>query len=204
LCEHLNGVDFFFILLRNILLKTTIMKMKLFFAVAGLLALSSATFAQKAYQEGSNVINAGIGLGATYWGSGYSNGVSLVGSYEHGVTDNISVGGILGYSHSSFSGTSSGVPFNYSATGILIGARGSYHFLTTDQIDPYAGADLGYVIVSSSSSNNNVTYNSAKGSGLGFGIHGGVRYYFNPGLGVFGELGIGSFYILALGVSFKF
>ncbi len=179
------------------------MKTKLFLAVAFLLALSSATFAQKAYQEGSNVINAGIGLGATYWGSGYSNGVSLVGSYEHGVTDNISVGGLLGYSHSSVSGTSSGTPFNYSATGILIGARGSYHFLTTDQIDPYAGADLGYVIVSSSSSNSNVNYN-IKGSGLGFGIHGGVRYYFNPGIGAFAELGIGSLYILALGVSFKF
>ncbi|HSZ85719.1 MAG TPA: outer membrane beta-barrel protein [Puia sp.] len=180
------------------------MKKKVSLFVAALFLLSTTTFAQKAYQQGSNVINAGIGLGATYWGSGYSNGVSLVGSYEHGVTDNISVGGILGYSHSSFSGTSNGVPFDYSATGILIGARGSYHFLTTDQIDPYAGADLGYIVVSSSNSNNNVTYSSAKGSGLGFGIHGGVRYYFNPGIGAFAELGIGSFYILALGVSFKF
>src|SRR5271170_3541730 len=103
------------------------MKTKLFLAIAVLLALSSATFAQKAYQEGSNVINAGIGLGATYWGSGYSNGVSLVGTYEHGVTDNISVGGILGYSGSSYSGTySSGgnvYSFKDKATGILIGAR---------------------------------------------------------------------------------
>ena len=96
------------------------------------------------------------------------------------------------------SGTSSGVPFSYSATGILIGARGSYHFLTSEQLDPYAGADLGYVVVSSSSSNNNVVYNNSKGSGLGFGIHGGVRYYFSPGLGAFAELGIGSFYILGL------
>ena len=180
------------------------MNKKLILVFVALIGLSSLTFAQKAYQEGSNVINAGIGLGATYWGSGYSNGVSLVGTYEHGVTDNISVGGTLGYSHSSFSGTSNGVPFSYGATGILIGARGSYHFLTTDQIDPYAGADLGYVIVSSSSSSGNVVYSGGKASGLGFGIHGGVRYYFNPGIGAFAELGIGSLYILALGVSFKF
>src|SRR5271170_1668153 len=148
------------------------MKTKLFLAIAVLLALSSATFAQKAYEEGSNVINAGIGLGATYWGSGYSNGVSLVGSYEHGVTDNISVGGILGYSHSSYSGNSGTYTFSSSATGILIGARGSYHFLTTDQIDPYAGADLGYVVTSYSSSTNapgGGSFGGSKGSGLGFG-----------------------------------
>ena|ERR1700683_1287913 len=180
------------------------MNKRMFLLVAAFILMSTGIYAQKAYEEGSNVINAGIGLGATYWGSGYSNGVSLVGSYEHGVTSNISVGGILGYSHSSFSGTSNGVPFSSSATGILIGARGSYHFLTTDQIDPYAGADLGYVVVSTSNSSGNVVYGNSKGSGLGFGLHGGVRYYFNPGIGAFAELGIGSFYILALGVSFKF
>jgi hypothetical protein len=182
------------------------MKKKVSLFVAALFLLSTITFAQKAYQEGSNVINAGIGLGATYWGSGYSNGVSLVGSYEHGVTDNISVGGILGYSHSSYSGNSGTYTFTSSATGLLVGVRGSYHFLTTDVLDPYAGADLGYVIVSSSYSDNagNVGGSGVKGSGLGFGIHGGVRYYFNPGIGAFAELGIGSFYILALGVSFKF
>ncbi|HEX4373930.1 MAG TPA: hypothetical protein VHZ50_11565, partial [Puia sp.] len=115
------------------------MKKKASLFAAALVLFSTITFGQ-AYQEGSNIINAGIGLGGTYWGSGYSNGVSLVGSYEHGVTSNISVGGILGYSHSSFSGTANGVPFKYSSTGVLIGARGSYHFLTTEQIDPYAGA----------------------------------------------------------------
>ena len=77
------------------------MKKKVFLFVASLFLLSAITFGQ-AYQQGSNLINAGIGLGGTYWGSAYSNGVSLVGSYEHGVTSNISVGGILGYSHSSF------------------------------------------------------------------------------------------------------
>jgi hypothetical protein len=187
------------------------MKKKSFLVFVVLIGLSSLTFAQKAYQEGSNVINAGIGLGATYWGSGYSNGVSLVGSFEHGVTNNISVGGILGYSGSSYSGsyTNGGNVYSFKdkATGVLIGVRGSYHFLTTDQIDPYAGADLGYVITSYSSSTNapgGGSFGGSKGSGLGFGIHGGVRYYFNPGIGAFAELGIGSLYILALGVSLKF
>src|SRR5580704_9092383 len=116
------------------------MKKKSFLVFVVLIGLSSLTFAQKAYQEGSNVINAGIGLGATYWGSGYSNGVSLVGSFEHGITENISAGGILGYSHSSYSGNNGTYSFSSSATGILIGARGSYHFLTSDKLDPYAGA----------------------------------------------------------------
>jgi hypothetical protein len=179
------------------------MKKKVSLFVAALFLLSTITFGQ-AYQQGSNIINAGIGLGATYWGSGYSNGVSLVGSYEHGVTSNISVGGILGYSSSSASFSNGSTLYKFSSTGILIGARGSYHFLTTDVLDPYAGADLGYIVVSNSSNNSAGGFSGGKSGGLGFGIHGGVRYYFSPGLGAFAELGIGSFYILGLGVSFKF
>src|SRR5580658_2217452 len=148
------------------------MKKKLSLVVATILLLSTTTFAQKAYEEGSNVVNLGLGLGATYWGSGFP--ISIGGSFEHGVTDNISVGGTLGYSTTKINDVD-GYYVRYS--GILIGARGSYHFLTTDKMDPYAGADLGYVIVSESNNFPNGYTSGFKASGLGFGIHGGIRYY---------------------------
>jgi len=165
------------------------MNKKIFFFIGGLFVLSISSFAQKSFQEGTNVINAGIGVGGLQWG-----GVSFGASYEHGVTDNISVGGNLGYSGFS--------DYDYSYTAILIGARGSYHFLTTDNIDPYAGADLGYVVLSHSGFNGNYPVHSY--SNLAFGIHGGVRYYLSPGVGVYGEIGIASFAVLGLGVCFKF
>lgn len=175
------------------------MKTKLFLAVAFLLALSSATFAQKAYQEGSNVINAGIDLGDTYYGWGYSS-IAISGSFEHGITDNISAGGILGYGTSTYNAPDYSVKY----TNVLIGARGSYHFLTTDVWDPYAGADLGYVTLSHSYSGSIDPGYGYVGSGLKLWLHGGARYYFSPGVGAFGELKIGSSIILGLGVSFKF
>ena len=162
---------------------------KLFLFVSCFCALGTSAFAQKSFQEGTNVVNAGIGVGGLLWG-----GVSFGASYEHGVTDNISVGGNLGYS--SFS------DYDYNYSAILIGFRASYHFLTTDKMDPYAGADLGYIVLSHSGFNDNYGVHSY--SNVAFGIHGGLRYYLSPNVGVYGEIGIASFAVLGLGVCFKF
>lgn len=164
------------------------------------MACSLTTTAQKAYEMGSNVIDAGLGFGGLYWGSGYGFPIGLKVSYEHGITDNISVGGEVGYQ---------GAKYNYPGgyvnyTGVLIAVKGSYHFLTSDKLDPYAGLDLGYVTVSASNHNNSGSYNfAAKAGGLGWGIHVGARYYFSPKIGAFAELGANSFSVLGLGVSFK-
>ncbi|MFI5186687.1 MAG: hypothetical protein ACHQF0_08190, partial [Chitinophagales bacterium] len=69
------------------------MKKRSFLMIAVLLTFLSVTFAQKAFEIGSNVINAGIGVGGLVW-----KGVSFGASYERGITDNFGAGGHLGYS----------------------------------------------------------------------------------------------------------
>ncbi|HLX92469.1 MAG TPA: outer membrane beta-barrel protein [Puia sp.] len=165
------------------------MNKNLLLFVATIFILSSSAFAQNSFHEGTNAVNLGLGVGGTVWG-----GVSIGGSYEYGVTDNIGVGGNLAYS--SFS------DYDYHYSAVLIGARGSYHFLTTDKMDPYAGADLGYIVLSHSGFNDN--YRPHSYSAIAFGIHGGIKYYLSPNVGVFGEIGIASFSILGVGVCFKF
>jgi Outer membrane protein beta-barrel domain len=180
--------------------KINIMKRKLIMIIAFVMAFSFSAFSQKAYEMGSNVINAGIGLGGLYWGSGYGFPVGLGASFEHGVTDNISVGGEIGYQGVKYSYTGYYVKY----TGLLFALKGSYHFLTSDKLDPYAGLDLGYVSVSESSNDFPSGYPvSFKAGGLAWGIHVGARYFFNPNIGAYAELGANSFSVLGLGVCFK-
>ncbi|MFI5186175.1 MAG: outer membrane beta-barrel protein, partial [Chitinophagales bacterium] len=136
---------------------------------------------------GSNVINAGIGVGGLVW-----KGVSFGASYERGITDNFGAGGHLGYSQYSKNG--------YKYTAIIIGAKGSYHFLRTDKMDPYAGAELGYISISHTGSSESKPHSYTP---VGVGLYGGIRYYLNPGIGVYGELRISTFAIVGLGVCFK-
>ncbi|MDE3213821.1 MAG: porin family protein [Bacteroidota bacterium] len=176
------------------------MKSKLILIISFVMACSVNATAQKAYENGSNVIDAGVGLGGLYWGSGYGFPIGLGVSYEHGVTDKISVGGEIGYQ---------GARYNYSGghvnyTGLLFAVKGSYHFATSDKLDPYAGLDLGYVNVSATDHNTSgFSGFTAKAGGLGWGIHVGARYYFQPNIGVYAELGANSFSVLGLGVCFK-
>ncbi len=176
--------------------------MKKVFALFAFTLLVIVTKAQDAaaYSKGSSMLNVGVGIGTLYWGSGFSNdiGVNPTASYEYGATDKISVGGEVSYS---------GVKFNYGDgtikySGTLIGARGSYHFATSEKLDPYFGLVLGYVTVSVKDKGGFA--GSAKASGLGWGAHLGARYYFSDNVGVHAELGYSGFSILTAGVSFKF
>jgi len=164
------------------------MKTKSLLVAGGLLMLSSVMFAQKTFQNGSNIISGGIGVGGLKW-----KGVSFGVSYERGVTDNIGVGLHLGYSEYSKNG------YTYKAT--ITGAKGSYHFLTTDRMDPYAGGELGYVSISRSGFNETIPYHSYPHVGLG--LYGGIRYYLTPGIGVYGELRLSTFAVVCAGVSLK-
>ncbi len=174
------------------------------------MAMGFASFAQDktSFEKGTNVINAGIGVGDVYWGAGYGTSglpVSLNASFEHGITDKLGIGYIgvgaqFGYASQKY--------YDYwRTTGILIAARGSYHFAIPsaigEKLDPYAGLMLGYVVTS-------VTYDDgyssggAKAGGVVVGFYAGAHYHFNDHVGVYAELGYTSFSILGLGVSFRF
>jgi len=70
-----------------------------------------------------------------------------------------------------------------------------------NNIDLYGGASLGYVIVSVS---DNQGYSGSAASAAGFGLFGGIRYYFQQNIGVYGELGYQSLSVINAGITFKF
>ncbi len=189
--------------------------MKKLFVSAFILFSTYSSFAQKSevFEKGTNVINAGIGLGDVYWGTGYSNSgfpISFNASFDHGITEKlgigyIGVGGTVGYSSSTYKAGG----YKWTNTGILIGARATYHFALAGEIgeklDPYAGALLGYVITSSSdNAPSGYGYTYSKASAVAAGAFAGAHYYFTPNFGAYAEVGYNIISILNTGLTFKF
>ena len=160
-------------------------------------ASAQSSTSQSAFKQGDKIFSAGLGLGSPYWGGGLSSSlISPTVALEVGVSDEISIGGSLAYSSSKLS------YYDWKYHAYFIGGRGAYHFdISKENIDLYAGAGVGYVIVTVGSK----TYGGAAiGSGVGYTAFGGGRYYFGQKAAVYAELGYGSFSILNAGVSFKF
>ncbi len=163
----------------------------------------SNTFAQAPYQKGDKIGQVGIGYGfAGIYGTASVPPISV--GFQYGIEDKISIGGLVGYTSSTYDyGTWYGTDYSWTYTYIIIGARGEYHFLeNSNNMDGYAGATLGYAIASVSTPSGFTGYYSAGTSYMVFGAHLGLRYYFNPNIAVFGEVGYGVGYITA-GVAFK-
>jgi hypothetical protein len=180
--------------------------MKKFFSVFLLIVLfTSLSFAQ-GYRQGINNLNIGIGAGLIgIYGDPDFPPISV--GYQVGFHDKFSIGGIIGYSQSSYnfgSGWWLGTgDWTWSYRYIFIGARGEYHFLEpTNEFDAYGGLTLGYNIVSVSEPSGFQGNYTAEGSYALYGFHVGGRYLFTPNIGVFAELGYGIGYI-TVGVNFR-
>jgi hypothetical protein len=149
--------------------------------------LTMPTYAQT--KKGEAVIQAGIGLG--YPGLYGSSGMPpIFASLDYCIEPKFTVGGIVGYTTSSYGEAD----YKWTFTYIIIGARGAYHFLENQKnLDAYAGLTLGYNIVSNSFSGpGGAAYHgfySAGGSYMHFGVFVGGRYYFTPRLAAVAELG---------------
>ncbi len=122
--------------------------------------------------------------------------------YEHGISQNVGIGGIIRYWGKSYS--SAGYDVTWSV--IMPQFQGAYHFLPGDQLDPYAGGRLGWAIYSWDSD-----FGSASDSGgLFLTAYGGLRYFFSPSISgngtlefrVAGDDYFGSAIQLSLGVDF--
>lgn len=169
---------------------------KLVLIVIGLVSLASYE-ASAQFAKGDNLINLGIGVN-----SYYSGGIPIGVSYEHGITEDISIGAGVDFLSYRYGPNRSGFSAIYS------GFRGSYHFNNlikhnVEELDLYAGATLGYR--SFSWRDDSIPgLGNAYGSGLFLGAHVGARYYFKPTIGAFLELGAGGSGNARLGVAFKF
>jgi len=172
-------------------------KIVLSLAVA-FMAFSFANAQTTPYEQGSNVLQVGLGLGG-----GFSTGTITMPPiqvrYDYGISDKISIGGVVGFAGSKYNwGAGNDIKYSY----LLVAARGNYHFdVNVDKLDLYAGLTLGY---------NSVTVKdkgafggSVKGSGGLFGLQAGANYYLKDNLAIWADLGYGLGY-LNLGVAFKF
>lgn len=171
------------------------------FFLAGNIFAQDKTLGSAPFHKGALIGQVGIGFGlAGIYGT--TSVPPITAGLQYGIEDKISVGGLVGFSTSSYEFWSG---FSGTYTYFLIGARGEYHFLeNSDNMDAYAGLTLGYNVVSwSASGNAGNVYNWTAGDSYAvFGFHGGLRYWFNPNIGVFGELGYGLGF-LTFGASFK-
>ena len=163
------------------------------------------------FDKGDIVINAGIGLGSTLHplGSHYKTTIPPIfisGDYclmEDLGPGNLGVGGYFGFS---------GYKYDYNLhdwyvkyTDLIIGARGTYHFVDlVDRLDLYGGVLIGAEIVTHKYSDEELEdYYSANASGAAFSIFAGARYYFTDNFAAMAELGYGIAW-LSIGVSLKF
>ncbi len=167
-------------------------------------SLVAQTTEDAAFGLGTKVVNIHLGLGSTLYSAGFKGTFPPIAiSYEQGIADGKwGVGGYISRTGSKWGDGEDWWKYSYTT----IGARGAYHFYTTDKLDTYGGLMLGYNIVSSKwsgSSDDGYRNFKASSSGVGYAIFVGGRYYFSDNIGVSAELGYG-IAVLSLGASIKF
>jgi hypothetical protein len=193
------------------------MKKSAFFGVALMVIsiFSAVRVHAQAFEAGTNIVSAGIGLGSAL-ANGYTYGTQSPGfslGYDRGIWEAgpgvISLGAYLGFKTFKDDYADAGFVSSAKWTYTIVGVRGAYHFtgLNIQNLDLYAGVMIAYDNLNYSYSNNQGgSYNTNVGSynsGLGISVFAGARYYFAGNLGVFGELGYGVD-ILGIGLSYKF
>lgn len=172
--------------------------------LAAVMVAPSAS-AQSMFHEKTMMLSGGLGIGGYgYYGSSGMPPIFVM--FEMGVAPKISVGGAIGYSGSSEEWGFGKASYSY----IPIMVRGSYHFLEGQKnLDAYAGAGLGYSIVSSSVTYNDPNINrfgfgsfSASGSYMFVDLHVGGRYFFSPKFAGMAELGYSALGYVRVGVTY--
>lgn len=174
------------------------MKKLIFTLTFALLVLGSQA---QVFQQGTNIINVGIGFGTSLAGSGSAR-PAISASFEHGMWDVggpgvISLGGYIGNTGYKYNFGGMKQSWNYT----IIGLRSAYHyngFTDAPNLDVYGGAMLSYNFVKLSG----VLGSSASSGDIGLNAFVGGRYMFSEKFGAFAELGYG-ISTLNVGVAFK-
>ncbi len=188
--------------------------MKKVLATVLVMIIAYSSFAQKStvFENGTNVINIGVGVGNIYWG-GYSNSglpISFNASYERGVSEKLGIGYIgLGGNFGYTSARYKYGDYTITNSGVMFAAKATYHFALENEIgsklDPYAGVLLGYVVTSHSTNDPSGNYHGeSKDGGIYPGFFAGAHYYFAPNFGVYAEVGYNIVSVLNTGITFKF
>lgn len=187
------------------------MKRSLAFVIVLFLAAPFLSAQQNLFKMGDKLLGIGMGLGSTLYasGTGYSTGVPPISVfYEHPVADRIlnkgvvSVGGYAGYSLFKSRFNTDGETFGWNYHNFIVGAGGWFHYPFIHELDTYAGAMIGYNIVSASEYGDPGIYVPLSTGGIVFSGFVGARYYFSQYIAGFVQLGYGVSY-LTFGVSIR-
>lgn len=186
-----------------------------------LAATAITTANAQVFEEGSNLLGVGVGIGGSYGigftGSGVSQSPALALHFDHGMGDlgpgTWGLGGFLGYK--SYSYTYDNIWFNgnytskYKWTYVVVGARGTWHYNDwhgNDKLDTYGGVMLAYRAATFKDETNYPngvgSYNAGTYSGVWLNGLIGARYMFSDKFGAYGELGFGVS-VFQLGLSVK-
>jgi hypothetical protein len=174
--------------------------------------LTISNLQAQSYEIGSNVINAGLGLGYSI-NYGFGNSTPVIsGSFEHGLIEagpgTVGIGGIISYQGNRYSYSDGFGTYKRKWSTTFIAVRGTYHpdALVGDNYDVYGALQLGLYNYGYNYSATGIytaaNYNSGLNSGLGLGLVAGGRYYFTDNIGGFAEIGYDISY-LKIGLSIK-
>lgn len=163
------------------------------------------------FEEGTNALNLGIGVGSVYsFGAGFFGGNSSVSpafsvSYERGFRaigpGVLGIGGFVGYQGASYD-LGGGDKIKY--RDILVTVRGAFHYPVTPEFDAYGGVGVGVRHGSTSYEGTYFTSDNSSGyNDLVAGVFVGGRYFFTDNIGVFGEVGYDQSF-LKVGLTAKF
>lgn len=170
---------------------------------AALCALFLFAFTQlnaQMYQKGQQDLHLGIGIGTTLYGSGYRSLLPPLNvSYEKGITENIGVGGYLGYATARYDYDGfNNLDYHWRYTNIIVGGRAAYHYdlFKEPKLDTYGGVMIGFNISRASFHSddpalNEGLYDAPSSGGITWSGFLGARYQFKEKLGAYAELGYG-------------
>ncbi len=172
----------------------------------------------QAFEKGTNVLSAGVGLGSSlgsYSSSSQMPGLSVnfeSGLWEAGSSGVISLGGYVGIKNYRHVYNNPDYKTTYKWNYRIIGLRSAYHYtgLNNEKIDLYGGLMLSYNMISykwkevwPSDPEFNESHSTNLTGAAGITGYVGGRYYFSSKAAVYAELGYGVSYLNA-GVSLKF
>jgi hypothetical protein len=113
----------------------------------------------------------------------------------------IGIGGYFGYAGAKEEFSTFGIEYSWKYSYLIIGARGTYHFVLEDNADVYGGVMLGYNVASvkfeSDDEDLEALVTEPSAGGVAYSAFVGGRYMFAEKVGVFGELGYGISWITA-------
>ena len=173
-----------------------------------LLGLSISTAFSQAFEQGSNYISAGYGLG-TFTGSifsvyenydDYSNKTlgPIYVKYGHAVSDKVEFGLNFGLTQHDLQFTDLGTTVNIKRVAWSALASLKLHFGDNDRFDPYWSIGLGYRTATWDFEYSDPSYQPTTVKSvvpLGFETTFGARYLVTDNIGIYAELGIAQSYL---------